>query len=226
MTDKEKIKDWAEKKLSEVESSIAKMAGISERLYPELVARRVVLKDLLFLIRSMQDEHKLKPKFQKGNKIVYVGERKEPDTEVHTILYVYDDMYATTWGKMIPFKFQDDYQLVEDPVSEELSTAAVEYERRINWNSFYCGLSIIDAFKAGAQWQKQQIQTDNVVLSPVEYQETIERYFKDGMKEQREQIMKDAQDYDVMLDNRGFDCIYPNGVRYGDKVKLIIINED
>lgn len=160
--------------------------------------------DILIYIDSMQEEHKLKPKFQKGNKIVYVGERKEPDTEEHTILYVYDDMYATTWGKMIPFKFQDDYQLVEDPVSEELSTAAVEYERRINWNSFYCGLSIIDAFKAGARWLKQQMMKNTV----------------------------DAVCYVTHYEDEtqvAYSVSYPKGEetnKYHDKVKLIIIKED
>ena len=51
----------------------------------------------------------------------------------------------------------------------------------------------------------------------------IARHFANWKKQQ---MMKDAKDYDVMLDNRGFDCIYPDGVRYGDKVKLIIIKKD
>lgn len=56
MTDKERIKEWAENNLSDVESKIKGMFGLSENLYPDLIAKRVVLKDLLFLINSMQEE--------------------------------------------------------------------------------------------------------------------------------------------------------------------------
>lgn len=89
----------------------------SSQIAMETRCKEEAYNEVLAIIGSMQEEHKLKPKFQEGNKIVYVGERKELDTDEHTILYVYDDMYVTTWGKKIPFKFQDDYQLVEEPVS-------------------------------------------------------------------------------------------------------------
>lgn len=55
MEDKEKIKRWATDRLAEVEADIAKRFGVSERFYQDLIAKRVVLSDLLSLIRSMQE---------------------------------------------------------------------------------------------------------------------------------------------------------------------------
>lgn len=97
----------------------------------------------------------------------------------------------------------DKEEIKAEPISEELSTAAVEYERRTNLNSFYCGLSIIDAFMAGARWQKQQMMKNTV----------------------------DAVCYVTHYEDEtqvAYSVSYPKGEetdKYHDKVKLIIIKE-
>lgn len=150
-------------KVQRIREEVERLRNLHQMKYQQLDAdsnmslvecgKRNLCNELLLFIDSLQEEHKLKPKFQEGNKIVYVGERKELDTDEHTILYVYDDMYVTTWGKKIPFKFQDDYQLVEEPVSEDLEEAGKQYLERSNPDRVH---QITNAFKAGAKWQKEK----------------------------------------------------------------------
>ena len=61
---------------------------------------------------------KIEPKFKVGDTIEYFGERKELDNEPHTIKCINKDMYITTFGKKISFKYQDCYRIVK--VAEKL----------------------------------------------------------------------------------------------------------
>lgn len=217
MIDEDKLKS----KIEGLKSNLIHGA-CSSQIAMETCCKEEAYNEVLAILNSMQEEHKLKPKFQEGNKIVYVGERKELDTDEHTILYVYDDMYVTTWGKKIPFKFQDDYQLVEEHVSEELEQAAVEAFKEIvddERNSF------LEIFKAGATWQKEQ---DKQWLA-----EEHKHIFAKGRESMKQQMMKGAVDGLVyaQLTTSGEIMIRSNYFKsetldYLDNVKLIIIKED
>lgn len=217
MIDEDKLKS----KIEGLKSNLIHGA-CSSQIAMETCCKEEAYNEVLAILNSMQEEHKLKPKFQEGNKIVYVGERKELDTDEHTILYVYDDMYVTTWGKKIPFKFQDDYQLVEEHVSEELEQAAVEAFKEIvddERNSF------LEIFKAGATWQKEQ---DKQWLA-----EEHKHIFAKGRESMKQQMMKGAVGGLVyaQLTTSGEIMIRSNYFKsetldYLDNVKLIIIKED
>lgn len=108
--------------------------------------------------------------------------------------------------------------------SEDLKEAAFKY--RCEHKS--CDAYTIDAFKAGAEWQKQKNQ------------ETIElaedHAMLAGMMKEREEMMKDAVDATIVNDwQYGKDpdhAVIPaihqriKGYNVGDKVKIIIIKEE
>ena len=58
------------------------------------------------------------PKFKVGDAIEYVGPRKELAEDSHVIAEVRADDYVTKGGTLIPFKFQDDYRVVEPEQTE------------------------------------------------------------------------------------------------------------
>ena len=112
----------------------------------------------------------------------------------------------------------------EEPVSEDLEEAAKRYATEGDEIS---GLYIIDeevdAFIAGAKWQKQQILDCNT---------TLQRTFELGKQEMKQQMMAKAIDGHVgqtingMLRALSDETYGDMGFTAGDKVKLIIIKED
>ena len=56
---------------------------------------------------------KIEPKFKVGDTIEYFGKRGELDNVLHTIECINEDVYVTTSGKKIPFKYQDCYRIVK-----------------------------------------------------------------------------------------------------------------
>ena len=111
--------------------------------------------------------------------------------------------------------------LQEEPVSEELEEAAKRYATEGDEIS---GLYIIDeeveAFKAGAKWQKEKEYT------------CYEEAFEDGAKWKNEQMMAKAVEMVVgywmpnglMLTVDETENCY--NIDEGDKVKVIVIKED
>lgn len=147
--------------------------------------------------------------------------------------------------------------LQEYPVSEELEEAAKRYGTEGDEIS---GLSIIDeeveAFKAGANWQKEQFEKNRIAACDRQTEEEAEREqdfvmgiienehrqptfddaIKYGMRLQRENMMKDATDVTVHIEAGNYPYIpqlelydYDKDVplaKKGDKYKVVLIKED
>lgn len=43
------------------------------------------------------------------------------------------------------------------------------------------------------EWAEKKIEAENVVIAPILYQETIEKYYKDGMNKQLERCMAEVE---------------------------------
>lgn len=141
---------------------------------------------------------------------------------------------------------------LEEPVSEDLEEAATEYVVKEaakditgNWTTD----DILNAFKAGAKWQKEQFEKNRLAhcYALSEEQAELEQGFYDqhfdkynriptfldaieyGMKLHKEQMLKGANDVMVKnLDSLSYlDCIAKLGCVDKDIVKVIIIkNKD
>lgn len=81
---------------------------------------------------------------------------------------------------------------------------------------------IIEAFIAGAKWQKQH----DAELIEIAYNDGITI----GMTKQKEQMLKEAVEGEVTTDNRGNNVVragvFNKDFEYGDKVRVIIVKED
>lgn len=113
----------------------------------------------------------------------------------------------------------------KEPVSEDLEEAAKRYATEGDEIS---GLYIIDeevdAFKAGAKWQKEKDDEEKILT------------YKHGFNDCKEYIMKDATDVIVHIDAGGYPYIpqielydYDKDIplaKEGDKYKVILIKED
>ena len=119
-------------------------------------------------------------------------------------------------------------QYKEEPsLPTNLDEAAFAYENT-QWESGikdcgYCPQDVYDAFKAGAEWQKEQDQ------------ETIElaedHAMLAGRMQMKEQMMKDAVDGYVTLTLTGTLTVAAtikeeDNVGIGDKVRVIIVKEE
>lgn len=115
----------------------------------------------------------------------------------------------------------------EEPVNEDLNDAARDYSLvifRQNGVDMECvGPDSVSAFKAGAEWQKQQMK------------EVLQTEYEKGRFDMREEMMKDAVEAEVFVDyniNFGYGSLTANidldeqHLKEGDKVKIIIIKEE
>lgn len=102
-----------------------------------------VCNDLLSFIDSIPVE----PKFKVGDVV-----RSKNDT-ILTIIGLGQYCYHCDNDYSFGFNIQDEFELVEKPISEDLKKASEEYTDSLGDN--YPALQ--KAFKAGGQWQKQQI---------------------------------------------------------------------
>lgn len=114
--------------------------------------------------------------------------------------------YSDNEGSVMFFKrdWVEETTKKEEPVSEDLEEAADNHIRKVVDAAGHPGWEwetqdIINAFIAGAEWQN-------------------------------EQMMKDAVDYKIVNNLAAYPVIYYEvkhlGLKYGDKVKIIIIKED
>ena len=134
--------------------------------------------------------------------------------------------------------------LQEEPVSEDLEEAAKRYATEGDEIS---GLHIIDeeveAFKAGANWQKQQFEKDYTNLCngiATAKGLAVTMAYDKGMADAREQMMKDAYDAYVSYIRDNSEAVvylkntsitmpshFPKkDLEEGDKLKIVIIKED
>lgn len=129
--------------------------------------------------------------------------------------------------------------LQEEPVSEDLEEAAnnavialvPSFGQKYSDGSYVSSCrdsfkreELIELFKAGAKWQKQQILDCNT---------TLQRTFELGKQEMKQQMMKEAVDgkiYETQARSKMKACttgyISHFDYRVGEKVKVLIIKED
>ena len=123
----------------------------------------------------------------------------------------------------------------EEPVSEELEEAAIEY----------CGgnkgsdARVRGGFLAGAKWQKEQFEKDYTNLCKgiaTAKGLAVAMAYNKGVADAKEQLMANAVDVTVHIDAGGYPYIpqmelydYDNDVplaKEGDKYKVVLIKED
>ena len=126
---------------------------------------------------------------------------------------------------------------LDDTFSEEPDKSLEEAAYKYSFDSrpsIYGQVDVIDAFKAGAEWQASQMpMPEDTVL--------FNKGVAEGRRLEREDMMKDAIHYVVQddLDSHGASynipfirigivALKPKGIGVGDKVKVIILkdNED
>jgi len=138
----------------------------------------------------------------------------------------------------------------EKHVPNDLEEAVRKYQEGVPVDTtiHYCGADedvyfanhIVDAFIAGAKWQKEQMMKDgNVILSEEDFDAEKEKSVEWGYSLCKEQMMKEAIHYVVQddLDSHGASynipfirigiaALKPKGIGVGDKVRIIIVKED
>ena len=137
--------------------------------------------------------------------------------------------------------FDLDGNLKQKTTISELEKASRIYAKQDKWMYEHFGDVVMKAFFAGAKWQekKDEItlrkffndrnQGDASFYDLLAYREG----HRDGMEEQKEQMMKEAVEGIVSLqfaDGTGAvrttDGFVLNGLRCGQKVRIIIVKED
>ena len=146
MTDKvQKIREEVER----LKSLIGNNSFLSDYEKGFNDGREDICDNLISFIDSLQEE----PKFKTGDRI------KPVDSCLgvpRTILEVCNSWYVTDQGTL-DFEYEDNWEAIEEPVSDDLEKAADKYSETIESyypNGMFDSGSIYSAFKAGAQWQK------------------------------------------------------------------------
>ena len=114
--------------------------------------------------------------------------------------------------------------LTQEPVSDDLNEAAIEYfkEALSTGND-----SKLDAFRAGANWQKQKDNQNESDMAVIAHLDGVEK----GKKIMREQMMRGALEGKMVVGDES-QLVIPSlpiitrTLDDGDKVKVIIIKED
>jgi len=84
-------------------------------------------------------------------------------------------------------------------------------------------------FIEGATWQKDK---NEAITDSVKFEEGFKTGREVGAREQKEQMMKEAVEGEILArdiyDKRALDIdfVYPDGLKPGDKVRIIIVKED
>jgi len=116
----------------------------------------------------------------------------------------------------------------EQPV-EGLEEAADKYSFKYSdFDTEDGGYNVYDhekreAFKAGAEWQKKQDDLETADLLAIAHLQ--------GMEQQKSKMMEEAVEkyvHELYTDEEGYHCYISLGTEYapGDKVRVIVINED
>ena len=116
-------------------------------------------------IDSLQEE----PKFKTGDRI------KPVDSclgSPRTIVDICNSWYVTDQGTL-DFEYEDNWEAVEEPVSEDLEEASKEWlipqldksyanygETKMMGLTHFDGYAMLDAIEFGAKWQKEQFEKD------------------------------------------------------------------
>ena len=92
----------------------------------------------------------------------------------------------------------------------------------------YEGWQIVDAFKAGAEWQKKRFEAEYELDWITDLKKDL---YELGRKYEREQMMKDAVEGYVTLTLTGAPTVAAtikegDNIGIGDKVRIIIVKEE
>lgn len=102
--------------------------------------------------------------------------------------------------------------------------APIENDEGLDYINFN-GQEIKDAFKAGAEWQYQKDRGEFAKLKAKEWSDG----YDEGIAKGKEQMMKNAVDYKIVNNLAAYPVIYYEvdhlGLKYGDKVKMIILKD-
>lgn len=121
--------------------------------------------------------------------------------------------------------------LPEEKPSEDLEEAAAKYELE-NRQSILSSVDIVDAFIAGAEWQKKQMELDgSVTLTESDFDAEKEKASEWGYNLCKEQMMNGAVDGEIVKDITNMLAVTAkninlDGFKFGDKVKIIIVKQD
>jgi hypothetical protein len=126
----------------------------------------MAVKDVLEIL-DMQEE----PKFKTGDRI------KPVDSclgSPRTIVDICNSWYVTDQGTL-DFEYEDNWEALEEPVSEDLEEASKEWlipqldksyanygEEKMMGLAHFDGYAMLDAIEFGAQWQKQHIKENKI----------------------------------------------------------------
>lgn len=113
----------------------------------------------------------------------------------------------------------------EEPVSEELNNAAVEWFNSVKYKNDLSGTPI-EGFKAGAKWQKEQMLKESKLaekkdddMLTIAYMDGVE----EGKKIMQEEMMKEAIEGVAYPDDEQIWCDLDRcSLENGEKVKFII----
>ena len=169
MTDKEKIRKEVERLMTELIQEKGKGFGSDAD-----DACILELQNVLTFIDSLQEEPK--PKFRKGNKVIYLNE--EYVVEDITDHYILRSTRERTSVPVVHVGFgNDDYELrlVEEPVSEDLEEASKEWlrpqldesyanygENKMMQLTHFDGYAMLEAIEFGAKWKKEQFEKNRL----------------------------------------------------------------
>jgi hypothetical protein len=144
--------------------------GLSEHENGVEQGRMEIINATSLFLDSLQEE----PKFKTGDRIKPIDSCLGAP---RTILEICDGWYVTDQGTL-DFEYENNWELVEEPVSEELEEAANEIVNKaipplaVKYkDGTYVGKimdcfdrkEFIDLVKAGAKWQKEQMMKDTII---------------------------------------------------------------
>ncbi len=202
-----------------------KMARLHSELTEFNSGYKNAVNDFLSLIDSTQEEPTPKAKFKVGQTIRYIGDFTIYP-EVFTISEITDTQYWDKNGCIVPIKHQDQWELVEEPISEDFKQFEEVYLEKEK-DEILCVYDRHAGLVDGAKWQKEQ---DKQWLA-----ENHKHIFAEGRESMKVQMMK--------ISMNGVICYFQKKVHliqysrqeaanvlskfnHGDKVKLIIIKDN
>ena len=148
MTDKEHIAKWLKGKLAELCNEI--QCEVSELPKDVIEGKILAFKEILSYMKSLQEEPK--PLFNVGDTI----RNKQWKTATHKIVSMDDKAYYLENEGKVEIAHQELWEVVGEPVSDELEEAAFDYAEACKYEGGE-KLLCVEHFEAGAQWQKKKI---------------------------------------------------------------------
>ena len=170
--------------------------------------------------------------FSKGENDEICGTALIHISVYNQLLSLIDSLPEEPIVKEITWKDVNTYD-IEEPASKDLEEAASEWDKTASFQPFYMQLDCKgnpcdvkqditthkESFKAGAEWQKQQMN------------EALQTEYEKGLFDMQKEMMKDAVDATILdVDAQTIEFgLWPEkllDIKQGNKVKIIIIKEE